>query len=72
MHDDPVIKLENTEISVVNGYKFLGIIFDRKLSFISLIKYLKTKTTDAQQLPRVVTHTKWGADCQALLKLYRA
>ena len=56
----------------VDGYKFLGVIFNRKLSFISHIECLKTKTTCAQQLLRVVAHTKWGADRQALLKLYRA
>ena len=39
MHNDPFIKLEETEIHVVNEYKFLGVIFDRKLSFISHIKY---------------------------------
>ena len=72
MHNDPLIKLEDTEIPVINDYKFLGVIFDRKLSFISHIKYLKTKTTCSQQLLRVVAHTKWGADCQALLQLCRA
>ena len=65
MHNDPLIKLENAEIPFVNEYKFLGIIFDRKLSFISHIKYLKTKTIRAQQLVRV-------ADLQALSELYRA
>ena len=50
MHNDPLIKLENTAIPVVNEYKFLGVIFNRKLSFISQIKYLKTKTTHTPQL----------------------
>ena len=72
MHNDPLLKLEDAEIPVINEYKFLGVIFDRKLSFFSHIKYLKTKTTRSQQLLRVVAHTKWGADCQAPLKLYRA
>ena len=72
IHNDPLIKREDTEIPVVKEYKFLGIIFDRKLSFISHIKYLKTKSIRAQQIQREVAHTKWGADRQALLKLYRA
>ena len=72
MHNDPIIKLEDTEIPVINKYKFLGVIFNRKLSFISHIKYFKSKTTCAQQLLWVVIHTKWGANRQALLKLYRA
>ena len=71
MHNDPLITLEDTEIPVVNEHKFLGVVFNRKLSFISHIKYFKTKN-HAQQLLWVVAHTKWEADCQALLKLYRA
>ena len=46
--------------------------YDRKLSYIPHVKYLKTKTTRAQQLLRVVAHTKWEADNQTLLNLYRA
>ena len=34
MHNDPLIKIEHTEIPVVDEYKFLGVIFDRKLTFI--------------------------------------
>ena len=71
MHNDPHIKLQHTDIPVVDEYKFLGIIFDRKLSCIPHLNYLKTKITRTQQLLRVVAHTKWGADCQTLLKLYR-
>ena len=70
MDNDPLIKLEHTDISVVNEYKFLGIMLDWKLSYIRHIKFLKTKTTRAQQLLRVVAHTKWEADRQMLLKLY--
>ena len=72
MHNNPLIKLEHTDIPVVDEYKFLDIMFDRKLSFLPHIKYLKTKTTRAQQLLQVVAHTKWGADRQMLLKSYRA
>ena len=34
LHHDPVFKLDNTEIPVVDQYKYLGVIFDHKLSFI--------------------------------------
>ena len=63
MRNDPVLKIDDSEIPVVNEYKFLGIIFDKKLSFILHIKYLKNKSTRAQQ--------EWGADRQTLIKLYR-
>ncbi len=41
MHNDSLIKIEDAEIPVVDKYKFLGVIFDRKLTFIPHIKYLK-------------------------------
>ena len=33
MHNDPVLKLYSTEIPIVEELKFLGIIFDKKLTF---------------------------------------
>ena len=69
-HNDPVLKLDGVEIPVVDQYKLLGVIFDRKLSFIPQINYLKGKCHKALQLLRVVAHTDWGADKSTLLKLY--
>ena len=68
MHKNP----EDTEIPIVSECKFLEVIFDKKQTFIPHIKYLKTKSTWAQQLLRVVAHTEWGADRQTPLKLYRS
>ena len=48
MHKETLIKLEDTEIPVGDEYKFLGVIFDWKITFISHIEYLKTKSTRAQ------------------------
>ena len=72
LHNDPVLKLDGMEIPVVDQYKFLGVIFDRKLSFIPHINYLKAKCQQALQLLRVVAHTDWGADKSTLLKSYRS
>ena len=71
-HNDPVLRLDGVNIPIVEEYKFLGIIFDKKLSFIPHIKYLKAKCHKALQLLRVVAHTDWGADRSTLLKLYRS
>ena len=59
MHNDPLLKIDDSEIPVVNEYKFLGIIFDKKLSFIPHIKYLKKQinpspTTSASRCPHRV------------------
>ena len=64
--------MDGVEIPVVDQYKFLGVIFDRKLSFIPHINYLKAKCHKARQLLRVVAHTDWGADKSTLLKLYKS
>ena len=48
--------------SVVDQYKFLGVIFDRKLSFIPHINYFIAKCHKGLQLLSVVAHTDWGAD----------
>ena len=71
LHYDPVLKLDGVEIPVVEQYKFLGVIFDRKLSFIPHINYLKAKCHKALQLLRVVAHTDWGAGKSTSLMLYK-
>ena len=48
------------------------LVFDRKLSLIPHIKYLKAKCLKALNLLKVLSHTSWGADRTTLLKLYRS
>ena len=71
LHADPELEIYNTTIPVVNETKFLGLIFDSKLNFVSHIKSLKDKCLKAINLLRVVAHTDWGADTATLLRLYR-
>ena len=40
MHNS-TLNLDKSEILVVDQYKFLGVIFDKKLSFIPHIQYLR-------------------------------
>ena len=42
------LNLDSSEIPVVDEYKFQGIIFDKKLTFVPHLKYLKTKCNIAQ------------------------
>ena len=62
LHLDPVLKIEH--------YKYLGIIFDHKLSFVPNIKYLRTKSNKTIQLLRTIAHTNWGGSKKTLLRLY--
>ena len=64
--------LGKTPIKVVKEAKFLGLIFDIKLTFKNHVQYLKTSCKKALDILRVVEHTDWGADRIVLLRLYRA
>ena len=71
-HDDPVLTLYGSPIPVVQEYKYLGLIFDKKLTFIPHIKYLKAKCLKSLNILKVLSHTTWGADRTTLLQLYRS
>ena len=47
---------------------FLGVIFDRKLSFVPHLKYVKK---EAWKPLKVIGNTEWGADRKVMLRLYR-
>ena len=57
IHDDPELYLYGSLIPVVDDFKFLELIFDRKLSFTPNIKFLKAKCLKASKLLNVLSHT---------------
>ena len=69
---EPDFKLDGTSIKVADEAKFLGLVFDHRLTFRVHVKYLKTACDKALNVLRVVGHTDWGADKVVLLRLYRA
>ena len=52
--------------------RFLGVIFDQKLSFIPHLKALKAKCLKALDIIKVVSNQDWGADKSVLLNFYRS
>lgn len=64
--------LRLSEIPVKTESKFLGLVFDRKLSFIPHIEYVRVKCQKAINLLHVVSSFDWGADRTTLLMLYRS
>jgi len=50
LHSDTVLTVNGLPIPVVEETKFLGVIFDRKLSFLPHIRHLKDKCTKALNL----------------------
>ena len=59
-------------IPVVEEAKFLGVIFDRKLSFIPHLKYVKKKALKSVNILKVIVNPEWGADRKVMLRLYRS
>ena len=63
---EPSILLDKTPIKVVTEAKFLGVIFDRTLSYSSHVNYLKTNYLKALDILKVEGHTDWRADQKTL------
>ena len=62
LHLDPALKLYNNPIPIVDQAKFLGVIFDKKLSFIPHINTLKVKCQKALNVLKLLSHSDWGGD----------
>eukprot|EP00916_Digyalum_oweni_P019426 GHVL01032319.1.p1 GENE.GHVL01032319.1~~GHVL01032319.1.p1 ORF type:complete len:920 (-),score=34.35 GHVL01032319.1:223-2982(-) len=69
---EPSLVLNGNPVKVVEEFKFLGLTFDRRLTFLKHIQYLRTSCLKALDVLKVVSHTDWGADRTVLLRLYRA
>ena len=67
---DPDLKLDNDPIQFVNEAKFLGLIWETKLTSESHIKYLKARCQKSLNILKVLSRTEWGVDQTTLLKLY--
>ena len=72
LHPDPVLNIYGSPIPVVEEAKFLGLLFDKKLSFIPHIKAFKAKCLKALDILKVLSSTNWGGDRSVLLNLYRS
>ncbi|GBM34961.1 hypothetical protein AVEN_240335-1 [Araneus ventricosus] len=72
LHLDPAIHIQNIAIPIVNDIRFLGVIFDRKLTFIPHILHLRKKCERSLNILKVLPKTSWGADRTSLLRIHQA
>lgn len=72
LHPDPEIFLGGNRIEVVDKVKFLGVMFDRKLSFKAHIENLLVSCGKKLNLLKVLSNTSWGAERCTMLNIYRA
>ncbi|GBM67535.1 putative RNA-directed DNA polymerase from transposon X-element [Araneus ventricosus] len=72
LHLDPVIYIRHFVIPVVNEIRFLGVIFDRKLTFLPHVLHLRKKCERSLNILKVLSKASWGADRTSLLRIYQA
>ena len=69
---DPQFSLENEAIPVQPEVKYLGLIFDYKLTWVPHLRWLKLRCARSLNILRMVSGQSWGADRTVLLRLYKA
>ena len=72
LYSGPELRLDGALIPVVEKTKFLGLLFDRKLSFIPHINKLRLHSLSSINLLRVVSNINWGGSSDVLLRLFRS
>ncbi|GBM97921.1 hypothetical protein AVEN_228350-1 [Araneus ventricosus] len=63
---------QNVAIPAVDDIRFLGIIFDRKLTFLPHIFHLRKKCERLLNILKVLSKTSWGVDRTSMLHIYQA
>ncbi|GBM82895.1 hypothetical protein AVEN_195525-1 [Araneus ventricosus] len=72
IHADSILSIRNDAIPIVDEIRFLGVIFDRKLTFLPHILQLRKKCEKSLNILKVLSCTSWGADRTSLLRIYQA
>ena len=69
---EPIINLMGERIRFNTEHKFLGLIWDQRLRWNHHISDLKNKCRKSLTILKTLSHSNWGADRIALLRIYRS
>ncbi|GBN56904.1 hypothetical protein AVEN_173675-1 [Araneus ventricosus] len=72
LHPDPELLLSGVPIRFQDNYTFLGIVFDKCLTFLPHIASLRKRCLRSLNILRTLSNTSWGADRSCLLRVYRS
>lgn len=64
------IELNNQIIATCDNPKFLGIRFDKRLTFVNQINYLKETCVDRLKIIKILAHKSWHLSKQTLILIY--
>jgi hypothetical protein len=65
------IWIKRERIQQVKQHRILGLIFDSRMTWNEHILYDKAKAEKKINLIKCLSHTKWGADQENLIKIHR-
>ena len=68
----PKLYCQNFPINILTHYKFLGLTFDHKLTWMLHIKNLKTKCINTINVLKYLSHPRLGCNRKLLLQLYKS
>ena len=71
-HEPLELKIYDKEIKFEKEVRYLGLIFDQKLTWASHILNVKGRCLKDLNILRMLANTSWGADRQVMLQLYSA
>lgn len=68
----PDLRFGGTSLRFHDSVRFLGLIFDERLTWLSHLKDLKARSLKKLDILKCLCGTTWGADRACLLQFYRA
>ena len=66
------LTLNKIPLKCENTHRFLGILFDKKLTWTQHIEYISTRCKRKLNILRCLTGTSWGSSSKSLIMVYRA
>jgi hypothetical protein len=66
------LKFKESALKIEKSARFLGVVFDSKLTWKQHAEYVTQKCQKRINLMRAVSGTRWGAEEKSLLTIYRA
>ncbi|CAF4043758.1 unnamed protein product [Rotaria magnacalcarata] len=68
----PTLNLYGIPLRSVMETRFLGLIFDRRLTWVPHLKNVRNSCLKSMDLLKAISHSSWGADRITLQRLYKA
>ena len=70
INNPPVLKINEQPVEYVQHFKFLGVIFDRRLTWNHHINNIKERCQKDLQLLRMISYSKQSSDYLTLKRVY--